>query len=287
MEVDALLDMGSLAGDFIAEDVVVRYNLKPVLSDTSYPVCSGCLKSKAILLLRVTFFDESSNRYDTFDIKAHILKATPVDLIIGRDSIKKFNLFSKVPSQLEVPQGSTTLTPVAKPRTGPVIHSLLASLTVEAQHILGGSAPDDDEIDHDKTDTFKPWLPSPSTTDVLSLIHVSGDKDLQRRLRTLCKEFKDIFSNELPAAPAKIPEFHLIVKDDEWKVARNRAPPRAQNPKKQAALFTTIETLLRQGMIRKSTSPHYSQVLLVPKPDNTFRMCVDYRALNDCTPDAS
>ena len=56
--------------------------LKPVLSDTSYTVCSGldnrCLKSKTILLLRVTFFDESSNRYDTFDIKAHILKATPV-----------------------------------------------------------------------------------------------------------------------------------------------------------------------------------------------------------------
>ena len=106
MEVDALLDTGSLAGDFIAEDVVVRYNLELVLSDTSYTVCSGfdnrCLKANTILLLRVTFFDESTNRYDTFDIKAHILKATPVDLIIGRDSIKKFNLFNKVPSQLGV-----------------------------------------------------------------------------------------------------------------------------------------------------------------------------------------
>ena len=55
----------------------------------------------------------------------------------------------------------------------------------------------------------------------------------------------------------------------------------------QAALFTTIETFLRQGIIRKTTSLHYSQVLPVPKPDNTFRMCADYRALNDCTPDAS
>ena len=48
MEVDALLDAGSLAGDFIAEDVVVRYNLKPVLSDTSYIVSSSldnhCMK---------------------------------------------------------------------------------------------------------------------------------------------------------------------------------------------------------------------------------------------------
>ena len=86
---------------------------------------------------------------------------------------------------------------MAKPRTGLVIRSLLASLTVEAQNILGGSAPDDDEIDHDKTDTFKPWLFSPSTTDVLSLIYISGDRDLQHRLRTLGKEFKHIASNEL------------------------------------------------------------------------------------------
>ena len=42
------------------------------------------------------------------------------------------------------------MTPVAKPRTDPVIRSLIASLTVEAQNILGGSAPDDDEIDHDR-----------------------------------------------------------------------------------------------------------------------------------------
>ena len=39
--------------------------------------------------------------------------------------------------------------------------------------------------------------------------------------------------------------------------------------------------------MEKSQSPHYSQILMVPKPDGTFRMCVDYRALNDCTTDAS
>ena len=106
-------------------------------------------------------------------IKSHILESTPVDLIIGRVSIKEFNLFPEVPSQLggkffapkpnllsncmtglcDCPS-DVPLTPVTKPRTGPVILSLLASLTVEAQNILGISAPDDDEIDHDKTDTF-------------------------------------------------------------------------------------------------------------------------------------
>ena len=161
--------------------------------------------------------------------------------------------------------------------------SLLSSLIPEAQSILEGSLPDDDESDHDKNDTFKPWLPTPSTTDVLSLMHISGDKDLQQRLRTLCTEFRDKFSNELPAAPVKIPEFHLVFKEADWKVPKKRALSRSQSTVKQAAL---LETLLRQG-IRKSNAAHYGQVLLVPKHDQTFRMCVDYRALNDCTHDAS
>ena len=91
----------------------------------------------------------------------------------------------------------------------------------------------------------------------------------------------------MPAAPAKIPEFHLVVKEVDWKVPKNRAPPRSQSTVNQAALFSTLETLLRQGIVRKSNAAHYSQVLLVPKPDQTFHMCVDYRALNDCTPDSS
>ena len=91
----------------------------------------------------------------------------------------------------------------------------------------------------------------------------------------------------LPTASAEIKRFHLEVDDDKWRVPRNWAPPRSHSPLKQAALFSTLETLLKQGIIVKSQASHYSQVLLVPKPDSTCRMCVDYRALNDCTPDAS
>lgn len=92
----------------------------------------------------------------------------------------------------------------------------------------------------------------------------------------LCIECKDIFSNELPA-----------VRSEEWRVPKKRVAPHPQSAIKQAALFTTIENLLRQGIIRKSKVPHYSKALVAPKPDKTFCMCVDYRALNDCAPDAS
>ncbi|PNX97560.1 retrotransposon-related protein, partial [Trifolium pratense] len=44
-----------------------------------------------------------------------------------------------------------------------------------------------------------------------------------------------------------------------------------------------IQSLLQQGVIRNSTSAFSSPVILVKKKDKSWRMCVDYRALNKVT----
>ena len=74
------------------------------------------------------------------------------------------------------------------------------------------------------------------------------------------KEFADVFCNELPQEAAKISPFNLVVDDLEWKVSKNRAPPRQLSIVKQIALFKTLQTLIsrkrkkrRKCKRRKST----------------------------------
>ena len=49
------------------------------------------------------------------------------------------------------------------------------------------------------------------------------------------------------------------------------------------AVDAQLDNMLRQKLIRPSTSEYASNVVLVKKKDNTWRFCVDYRKVNDIT----
>uniref|UniRef100_A0A2N9IRB0 Reverse transcriptase domain-containing protein n=1 Tax=Fagus sylvatica TaxID=28930 RepID=A0A2N9IRB0_FAGSY len=60
-------------------------------------------------------------------------------------------------------------------------------------------------------------------------------------------------------------------------------PAYMSNPEETKELQRQVEELLAKGHVRESMSPWTVLVLLVPKKDETWRMCVDCRAINNIT----
>ena len=62
----------------------------------------------------------------------------------------------------------------------------------------------------------------------------------------------------------------------------NYAPYRT-NPEETKEIQRQVQELLDKGYVRESLSPYAVPVILVPKKDGTWRMCVDHRAINNIT----
>ena len=97
-------------------------------------------------------------------------------------------------------------------------------------------------------------------------------------LARLLFKFRDLFGQAGSLAAAKVSPMVIQVE----------APPVYQRPypmphMKRAAADKEIDMMLQMGVIRPSSSPYASPILLVPKKDGTIRFCIDYRRLNAIT----
>jgi hypothetical protein len=94
-------------------------------------------------------------------------------------------------------------------------------------------------------------------------------------------EFPDVFPEDLPGFPPEIDvEFVNELKPGTTPISRRsyRMPPN-----ELAELKTQLQDLLAKGFIRPSSSPWGYPAIFVKKKDQTLRMCVDYRPLNEVT----
>ncbi|KAK1692397.1 hypothetical protein QYE76_009094 [Lolium multiflorum] len=96
------------------------------------------------------------------------------------------------------------------------------------------------------------------------------------------KEFGDVFPEEVPAGLPPLRGIEHQIDLIPGASLPNRAPYRT-NPEETKEIQKQVQALLDKGYIRISLSPCAVPVILVPKKDGTWRMCVDCRAINNIT----
>ena len=94
---------------------------------------------------------------------------------------------------------------------------------------------------------------------------------------SLAKQFTNLF---VEAAGTKdLVQHHIKLTSDE--PVRSRPYPVPYSMRE--SLRKDIADMVKMGVIRESSSPYVSPVVVVKKKDNTNRVCVDYRKLNKLT----
>ncbi|XP_028113652.1 uncharacterized protein LOC114311688 [Camellia sinensis] len=100
------------------------------------------------------------------------------------------------------------------------------------------------------------------------------------RIQSLLKAFPDIFEKPIDLPPQRSQDHSIPLLPGSAPV--NVRPYRYPHFQKNE-IEKLIREMLSTGIIRASNSPYSSPVILVKKHDGSWRMCIDYRALNKIT----
>jgi hypothetical protein len=99
-------------------------------------------------------------------------------------------------------------------------------------------------------------------------------------VEALLDAFEEVFAAPTGLPPMRAHDHRILLKPDAQSVAvRPYRYPTAHKDELERQCAAMID----QGIVRRSDSPFSSPVLLVKKPDGSWRFCVDYRALNALT----
>jgi hypothetical protein len=109
--------------------------------------------------------------------------------------------------------------------------------------------------------------------------------DMQQSLppivANILQEYGNVFPSEVPLGlpPLRCIEHQILIPGASL---LNRAPYRT-NPEETKEIQRQVQELLDKGYVHEPLSPCVVPVILVPKKDGSWNMCVDYRAINNIT----
>ncbi|GJV70298.1 putative reverse transcriptase domain-containing protein [Tanacetum coccineum] len=113
------------------------------------------------------------------------------------------------------------------------------------------------------------------------VVHIPIDDEKRLEDILVVREFPEVFPKDLPGLPpVRQIEFQIDLIPGATPVARE---PYRLAPLEMQELSNQLQELADRGFIRPSTSPWGAPALFVKKKDGSFRMCINYRALNKLT----
>ncbi|KAL0285777.1 UNVERIFIED_CONTAM: Transposon Ty3-G Gag-Pol polyprotein [Sesamum radiatum] len=96
------------------------------------------------------------------------------------------------------------------------------------------------------------------------------------------KDYEDVFPNEIPPGLPPIRGIEHQIDFMPGASLPNR-PAYRTNPEESKEIQRQIQEWMTKGYVRESLSPFAVLVLLVPKKNGTWQMCVDCQAINNIT----
>jgi hypothetical protein len=120
---------------------------------------------------------------------------------------------------------------------------------------------------------------------ILSRGKVQSQVEGNAKLDSLLHEFADVFPADLPCELPPERDFNMKIPIKPGCQPSNQAPY-CLSESAQEAVRATLKYLCEHGLMRESTSDYAAPVTLAPKPDGTWRFCIDYRRLNAITHEA-
>lgn len=175
-----------------------------------------------------------------------------------------FSIFS-----LDDPTSTAPLTastpPPARPPTTPSSASPLSQSTPPRVHSPGSTA-----------------RPTPAVLPeaVAARINPNLEPHQARQFHEMIADYLPVFATDNKRPNVTNRAVHRIDTGDHRPV---RQSLRHHGPAGEAFIESEVETYLKKGIIRPSTSEWISNVVLVKKKDNTLRFAIDYRGLNRVT----
>ena len=127
--------------------------------------------------------------------------------------------------------------------------------------------------------TLEESKPVESETHILSkldkCIRIELSPSQKSKLQTLLLKNKEVFGEKVGVSPL------ITQKIENSSIVFSKPRKLSMSEHEQADHLTAA--MLKEGVVRPSSSPYNSPILMVTKKDGSIRFCVDYRKLNKVT----